>query len=148
MGDSKKTGIIFWRAVPCSIQSLPVRECSRNPSVSVYSQVLLWEAKFSSSAFFFKILSTYLPISWWVIYQCACPHYIECSAVFAQKQHDPNASPSLFTWSYPKWLIFCFPGWKKSSKGNILLMCKPGKTENSRSTKGIKIEVFKNCFEQ
>ena len=40
----------------------------------------------------------------------------------------------------------CFPGWKKSSKGNILLMWKKW-YKMSEALKDIKIK-FKNCFEQ
>ena len=41
----------------------------------------------------------------------------------------------------------CFPGWKKYSKGNILLMWKSWK-KMAKALKVIKIDEFKNCFEQ
>ena len=85
---------------------------------------LLWEATFSFSEQFLKTLSTPFPISWWMICEHTCPHCAECWAVFDQKWHNPCASPSLFIQSRPKWLFFCFPGWKKSPKGNGLPMWK------------------------
>ena len=98
-------------------------ECSRNPSVLVCQLVLLWEAVFGFSDFFFKkTLSTGLPILWRVIYKHMSPHRAECSAVFDQKQHDACAPPSLFTWPT---FCFLFPRFeKKSSKRKILPMWK------------------------
>ena len=85
--------------------------------------------------FFLKTLSVHLPISWWVIYKCTCPHHAYYSAVFDQNRHDPHVPPSLFTQSYPKWLFVCFPGLKKYSKGYILPMWKRWNKKNGRSTK-------------
>ena len=108
--------IIFWRAGPLQYRLSLLVQCSRNPSVSVYQLALLWEAALGFSEFFLKTHSTHLPISWWVIYECTCPHIAECSAVFA---------PSNF---------FCFYGWRKSSKKYFADVEKM-RQKNSRSTK-------------
>ena len=76
-------------------------ECFRNPSVSVYHPVLLWEAAFGFTEFILKNFSTRLPISWWVIYEHTGLHHTEHSAVFDQKWYDPVPHPLyLFTWSH------------------------------------------------
>ena len=62
-GDSPQTEIIFWKAGPLEYRLPLLRECSRNPSVSVYKLALLWEAAFSFSAFFLRIS------------QCICPFH-------------------------------------------------------------------------
>ena len=49
-----------------------------------------------------------------------CPHHAECSAVFDQKRHDLHASPPYLPNLAPSNFFCCFPGWKTSSKGNIL----------------------------
>ena len=95
--------------------------------------------------------SLHWPISWWVIYEHACPHFTECSGVLDQKWHDPHVPPSLFTWSQPEWLFFCFAGWKKFSKGNILWYGRgemKNKQTNAETLKGIKIDRFKTHVEQ
>ena len=100
-------------------------------------------------------LSVSLPISWWVIYKRSCSHYAECSAGFLlllfssfwTKQNDPPTCPTL-----PIHLIllrvtlFGFLRWK-TSKGNVL-PCGKSETKNGKSTEGIKIDKFKNHFEQ
>ena len=123
-GDQNKIKIIFWKVGPLQYRLTPLGECSRNPSVSVDQLVLLWEAEFSCNEFFLKTLSTHLPFSWWMIHTCTCPH---CTWVFSNFFFLPKTAWSLcstflITWSYPKQLFFCFPEWKESSKGNILLM--------------------------
>ena len=120
-----KTRIIFWVGGPCSTGFL-LSECSRNPSVSVYQLVVLWEAVFGFREFFWR-LSVCFPIYWRLIYGHTCSHLPECSAVFDQKQHDPCALPSPFIPFCTEWLFFaCLFPWtkKKSSNGNILLMWK------------------------
>ena len=96
---------------------------------------------------FLKILSTHLPIFQWVIYEHTCPHHSLVSAVFDQKQHDPQC-PTLpiHPISHPA-NFFCFKGWEKSSKGNILPMWKKW-NKTPEALQGIKIDKFKNCFEQ
>ena len=141
-------GIIFWRAGLLYCRFPLLAEYSKNPSVAVCQLVVLWEAAFSFSDFFFlKTLSTHWPISWWVIYKHTCPQCVECSAVFDQKQHDPHAPPSLFTRSVPKWLYFVPLDFKKSSKENVLPMWKRWKKKTAEALKGIKIDKFRNCFE-
>ena len=97
---------------------------------------------------FLKTLSTCLPITWWVIYERTCPHCAECSAAFDQKKASRFAPASLFTWSRPEWFFFCcFSGWKKSSEGNIWLMWQR-RNKRAEALKGVKIDKFKDCFEQ
>ena len=88
---------------------------------------------------FLKTLSMGLPISWWVIYKAPVHTW-----VFDQKCHDFHAPPSLFTQSRLEWLFFCFPN-EKSPQREMFCQCGRGETKNSRS---IKIDKFKNCFEQ
>ena len=106
----------------------PLGECYRNPSVSVYLLVVVWEVVFSFSESFWR------PITWWVIYKRTCPHRTECSAVFDQKQHDPRAPPSLFTQSGPKWLFFVSLD-ENSPQRETFCPCGGGETKNHRSTK-------------
>ena len=42
---------------------------------------------------------------------------------------------------------FCFPGWKKFSKGNVLPIWKRWNKKTTEALKGIKTDEFKNCFE-
>ena len=107
---------------------------------------LLWEVVLTFSEFFLKSLSAGLPISQWMIYKHSCLHSTECSAVFDQKWHDPCAPPFLFTWSHPKWLFFCFTGWKKSSKGNILPMWDRWNKKMAEALKGIRIDKFQTAL--
>ena len=117
---------------PCRLPLL--REYSRIPSVSVLQLVLLWEAMFSFSEFFFQMFSTCLPISWWVIYERTCPHCAQCSSVFDQNQHDPHASPSLFTQSHHK-QPFLLPLVKKIPQRETFCSYGRGETKNSRIIK-------------
>ena len=113
-------------------------ECYRNPSVSVYQLALFWEAASSFSEFFLKTLSTHSPISWWGIYEHTTAHLAECSAVFNQKWHNPYSLTSLLSWSHPSNFFFCFPDWKKSSKGNVLQMWKRWNKEWQKDQKASK----------
>ena len=88
-----------------------------------------------------------LPISWWEIGDQTCPLHTECPVVFDQKRDDPNAPPSQFTWSHPKWL-FLFPQWKKSSKGNVFVDMEEVRQNTAETPTGIKIDDFRNRFEQ
>ena len=88
-----------------------------------------------TSWFVFKTLSTRLSISWWMIYECPCPHHTECSAVFDQKMAWPPC-PSLPIRPISPWAAFLlFPLVKNSSKGNVLPMWKRWNKKNSRSIK-------------
>ena len=148
-GGPIKTKIIFWRRHLLKYRLCFLNECSRNASLSVYQLALFWEAAFSFSEIFLKILSMHLTISWWVTCECTCPYCAECSAVFDPNQHDPYAPPSLFTWSHPE-CIFLFTLWRKFSKGNVLPMWKKWnkKQKTAEALNGIKIDELKNCFEQ
>ena len=120
---------------PLVVQAPLLGECSRSPSVSVDQLALLWEAVFGFSEFFLKTLSIHLPISSWVIYERPCPHRVEWSEIFDQKWHDSCAPRSLFTQSLPQ-------------QRETFCQCRRRETKNGRNTKDIKIDAFKNCFEQ
>ena len=97
-------------------------DCSRKPSVPEYQLALLWEAVFCFRDLVLKTLSTCSPISWWVILKHTCSHCAVCSAVFVQNGMTSLPSPFLLTQCLPMQHFFVIPWWKKSIKGNILLM--------------------------
>ena len=125
------TGWVFWKPTCISVPTgVVVRGC-------VWLQWI-----------FLKTLSIHLPIVWWVIYECTCPHHAECSAVFNQKWHDPCAPPSLFTWFYPEQLFFCSFLWmEKVLKGKRFANVEEVKQKMAEALKSITIKEFKNCFE-
>ena len=145
--EKKKPRIIFWRAGPLQYRLPPLGECARNPSVSVYQLALLWEAALGFSEFFFlKTLSLCLSTTWWVIYEHTCTmlsvqQFLTQNSVILlpHAPYSPNLSQSDF---------FCFPGWKKSSWGNVFADVEEGKQKMAEELKRIKIDEFKNCFEQ
>ena len=98
----------------------------------MYQLALLWEAVFTFSDFFWKILSMKLPILWWVIYKYTCPHGDECSVVFDQKPAWPLCPTLPIHWISPHTTLFCFP-WMK--KGNRFADVEEVKKKNSSSTK-------------
>ena len=141
-----KALIIFFRVSPLWYRVTPLSECSGNLSVLCTSWQYC-ERLHSASVNFFED-SVCLPISWWVIYKRICPHHAECSVVFNQKLHDPHAPSPLFTWSCPEKLFYvCFPGWKKSSKGNKHFAdAEEVKQKMAKVLTGIQIVEFKNFW--
>ena len=135
-----KSGIMSWRVGPFQCRLPSLGECSRSTSVSVYQLALLWEAVFSFSEFFLKTLSTWLPISLWVIYKHTCLHCTECAAVFDPKRHHPCATHSLFTRSCPECDFFGFPWVKKVLKGKCFANVEEVKQKTAESLKCIKID--------
>ena len=126
---------------PCSTgfpTALPqLGECSRNPSASVYQLVLLWEAVFSFSEFFFKNFNAFAHFMMGDS-QAYLQHHAECSAIFDPKQHDPPAPPSLLTWPHltlSNFFSFCFPRWEKCPQRETCYQCGRAETKNGRSTK-------------
>ena len=114
--------------------------------------------------FFWRIFSTCLPTSGWVINKCTCPHHAECGVDFDQNgitsMPYPPYSPNLILRDF---LFVClFPWMKKVLKGKHIANMeevKPKKTKNKqkkkqtqktngRITKRQKIEKFKSSFEQ
>ena len=65
----------------------------------------------------------------------------------AKKWHDPYAPPSLFTQSCPS-DIFLFPQMKKVLTGKCFANVEQVQQKMAKALKGIKINEFKNCFEQ
>ena len=103
--------------------------------------------------FFWKTLSRPLLISRWVIYKRTCLHCTECSPVFHPKQHDPGSPHALFL---PPVLpeaarsgqdFFCFLD-EKSPQRKMFCSCGEVKQKTAKALKDIKINKFKNCFEQ
>ena len=128
------------------VQASPT-ECSRNPSVSVCQLVLLWEAEFSFSKIFledsFNVfphlmmgdLRVHLPTSHWVF------------SSFWPKNRLTWVPHPLYSPILPWATIFV--SWnEKSPQRETFCQCERGETKNDRSTKHIKIDEFKNCFEQ
>ena len=68
-----------------------------------------------------------------------------------QKQHNLHALPSLFTLSHPKRLSL-FPQMKKTLKGkcfaDVEVVKQTNKQKMEEALKDIKIDEFKNCFEE
>ena len=106
------------------LEKLPaLGEWSRNPSVSVCQLVLLWEAVFGFSEFFFEG-SMRLPISWRVIYELTRSYPLSVWQFLTKTCMTPQCSPLSTYLISPQATFFCFPGWKMSSKGNVLLIWK------------------------
>ena len=93
---------------------------------------------------FWRTLSFCLPISWWVTYECTCPHHAECSAVLDQKWHDPCAPPSLITWPHPKWLCCCCL--KKVLKGKCFVDVEEVKQKMADALKGSRLMSSKTVL--
>ena len=121
-GEPHKNRIIFWWAGPLWWYRLPpLGEYSRTPSVSVYQLALLWEAVFGFSEFFFGRLFQHICTFHDGWFTSTPAHTTLSVQQFLTKNgmtpmphppYSPNVAPSDF---------FCFPGWKKSSKRNVLL---------------------------
>ena len=130
---------------PCNIQASPTRWVFQEPiCISVPAGVIVRGCILLQRIFFWRLFQRVCPFhdGWWF----TSPHHAECSAVFDWKWHDPCALPSQFTHSHPKQLLFCSPGWKKSSKGNILPMWKRQNKKMAEALKSIKIDRFKNFW--
>ena len=142
-GGTPPNGIIFWRTGPLWYRLPPLGEFSRNPSVSVH-QLALWEAAFGISAFFLRLFHRVCPFhdGWFT----SIPSHTALSVEqFLTKTSMipmllPPYSPSLAVSNY-----FCFPGGKKSSKGNILPVCKRW-NKMAEALKGIKIDTFRSFW--
>ena len=119
---------------------IPLSECSRNPSVSVYQLALLWEAVFGFSEFFFEDFFQHICFAYFmmVIYKCTCPHCAQFSAIFYPKWHDipppPFAPLSLFSSLTPSNSFFVVLD-EKSLQRATFYWCGRGETKNGRGTK-------------
>ena len=137
---------------PLVVQVPPLGECSGNPSVSEYNLALLWEAAFGFSGFFFFFGRPF---------QRFCPFHDGWFT--STPAHTAFSVQQFLTKNYLVWppcptlpirpispwetFLFCFPGWKKSWKGNIF-WCGRGETKNSRTTKRHQYWRVPNCFER
>ena len=124
--------IIFWRVDPLYYRLPPLGECSRNLSGSVYQLVLLWEAAYGFSEFFWRIfahimmgdLHVHLSILSWVF-----------SSFWPKKEWPPY--PTLPIHLISPWanILFVSPDEKSPPRGTFC-WCGIGETKPSRSTKG------------
>ena len=134
-GTPQKTQVILWRVGPLQYRLPPLGECSKNPSVSCTSWCYCERLSLASENFFFKTLATrivhlmmddlgaHLPTPHWVF-----------NSFWPKTAWPPCPTPSIHPISpWATSFFVCFPGWKKSSKGNILLMWKRW-NKNGRST--------------
>ena len=141
-----KDGIISWRADSLKYRLHRIGECSKNPSVSVYQLVVLWEATFSFSEFYFFKDVMCLPIPWQAIDESTSPHCTECSAVSDPKWHDPGVpppySPDL---SQNDFFVCLFPQWKALRRKHFADV-EEMKHKTAETLKGIKIDKFKNVL--
>ena len=139
-GGKKKTqnpnGIIFWRAgplgspdFPCWVSVLGTHLCQCTSWCCCERLCLA-----SMNVFVVIVISTCLPISWWVIYEGTCQHCVECSAVFDQRQHVPHSPPSFFTRSNPEQSSFPPPD-EKSPQRETFCQCGRGEPRNGISAK-------------
>ena len=64
------------------------------------------------------------------------------------KWHDPHAPPSLFTWFLPEWLFCLFAQVKKVLRGKHFADVEEVKQKTAEALKDIKMDEFRNCFEQ
>ena len=94
--------------------------------------------------------SMHFPISWWVVFECTCPHRSECSAVFDNKTAWPLPWPAPFIYPISHWVTFLclFPWVKKGLKRKPFADAVEVKQKMAEALEGIKIDEFKNCFEQ
>ena len=145
MKGSPTKGIIFWRAGPLQYRLPPLGECSGIPSISVYQLVLLWEATFSFSEFVLKTQHVYTFRDGWFT-NAPVRTVLGVQKVLTRKQHDPRVPPSLFTQSCPEWL---FPRkMEEVLKGKRFANVEKLKQKTAETLKVIRINEFKNCFEQ
>ena len=145
-GDPEKHGIIFWRLGPLYYRLPLLSECSRTPSVSVYQLALLWESAFSFSECFFEEsfntfahfmmgeLQVHLPMLCWV------------SSSFLSKTWPPCSTLPIHLIS-PQVTYFIFLD-EKSPQSKAFYRCGRGEQKTAEALKGIKVDKFKNCFEQ
>ena len=133
---------------PLEVQAFPLCECLRNPSLSVYQLVLLWDAALSFSEFFLET-------------QCICPfhdgdlwmhlpmwfmnHAEWVFSSFWPKMAWPPCPTLLPIYPISLQATFLFPRMKEVLKGKCFADVEQGTVE---ALKGIKTDKFKNCFEQ
>ena len=82
-----------------------------------------------------------------VIYEHICSHCTQCSAFFDQKWLGPHAPPSLFTRSVTFIFLFVSPD-ERCPQRKCFADVEEVKQKMAEPLKGVKIDEFKNCFEQ
>ena len=79
---------------PLVVQASPARWVFQEPiCISVPAGEVVRGCIQLKWIFFFWRLSVCLPVSWWVIYECTCAHYTECSAIFDLNGMTPMPLP-------------------------------------------------------
>ena len=143
-GDPMKTNYVL-EGRGLVVQASPARWCSRNPSVSVYQLMVLWEAAFAFIEFFWRLFQC---IWLFVMYDSwAClptPHWVFSS--FWSKTAWLLCPTVPIHW--PQATVFFFPRWKNSSEGKHFAHGKEVKQKKAEALKSIKIIKFRNCSEQ
>ena len=81
-----------------------------------------------------------------MICECTCPHHTECSAVFDQKIARPPCS-TLST-DLPLSDFLSFPDEKSPQRETFAHVEEVNQKKMAETLKGIKIDKFKNYFEQ
>ena len=143
-----KNRVIFWRVGSLLYRLPPPGECHRNPSVSVYQLVFLWEAAFSFSESFedsFSAFAHFMMGDLWA-------HLSTRRWVFSSFWPETAWLLCLMLPIYLilLWVTFflLFSQMKKVLKGKQFASVEEVKQQTAESLKGIKINMFKNCFEQ
>ena len=142
-GPPQKRELFSLGWAPCSTAISRFGECSRNPTVSKYQLALWWEAMFSLSEFFLRLFQHICPFhdGWFAHTMLSVQQFLSTNGMAPTPHplYSPNLAPSD---------VFCFCGWIKSSKGNVLPKWKRWKKKIAETQKAIKISKFKKCFEQ
>ena len=138
------SGIIFWRMGPLWYRLPLLSNCSRNPSVAVY-QLVLWEVACGLSEFYWRFFQHICPVydGW---FTSALAHStLSVQQFLAQNgrapvPHPPH-SPDLVLNNF-----FLFPHMQKVLKWKHF--AEEEVKQTAEALKVIKINEFKNCFEQ
>ena len=140
--EPRQTRIIFWRTGPLYYRLLPLGGCSRNPSVTV-----LWEAVFSFSEFFWRLFQCnafahFLMGDLWMHLPTLCWVF----SSFWLKMAWTPCTTLLIHWL--AWSNCFVPQMTKVFKGKCFAQVEQVKQKITDAFKGIKINEFKNSFQQ
>ena len=148
MGDPPKPGIIFWRADPLWNRLPPLGKCLGTHLDQGTSWHCCERLHSASVNFFFEdSLNTFAHFMMGDLRaHLPTPHWL-----FSSFWPKTGWSPCPTCPIYPilPWAnVFCFPGWKKVLKGKSFADEEEEKQKMVETLKGIKIDEFKNYFEQ
>ena len=117
----------------------PLGECCRNPSVSVYQLVMLWEAVFGFNTFFWR-LNMFAHFMMGYLWVCLPTLHWVLSTSWPKTAWPPCPTLPIHPIS-PK-ATFLFPWMEKSPQRKHFI-----NVEEVKALKVIKTDEFKNCFE-